>query len=286
MALIKCTECGKAFSDKASACPNCGCPTLTILEELNNQEGETIPPEKKASSKEEKLFCSVCGNELPADSDFCQYCGNKIANTEKKSTQSAKEELEKSDQNLQESQQTETLERKPHKTKLIVIVAVIAAAIALCIALIVALKPKDTSQKSGEEELPWEKPLAMSEIVDIKSIFASPKQFHEQKIAVIATVGRVVEEDGHILVIYHPDVDESEIIRDESIHTLEGLVKDALYGDNRFFICTLEYDENGLVTPTNKKPQKGDTVRMYGTFYNFDDASYGRLEAEYVYVEE
>lgn len=27
MALIKCTECGKEFSDKASACPNCGCPT-------------------------------------------------------------------------------------------------------------------------------------------------------------------------------------------------------------------------------------------------------------------
>lgn len=27
MALVKCTECGKEFSDKASACPNCGCPT-------------------------------------------------------------------------------------------------------------------------------------------------------------------------------------------------------------------------------------------------------------------
>lgn len=26
MALIKCTECGKEFSDKAPACPNCGCP--------------------------------------------------------------------------------------------------------------------------------------------------------------------------------------------------------------------------------------------------------------------
>ena len=26
MALIKCKECGKEFSDKATACPNCGCP--------------------------------------------------------------------------------------------------------------------------------------------------------------------------------------------------------------------------------------------------------------------
>lgn len=27
MSLIICEECGKEFSDKASSCPNCGCPT-------------------------------------------------------------------------------------------------------------------------------------------------------------------------------------------------------------------------------------------------------------------
>lgn len=26
MAMIKCAECGKEFSDRANACPNCGCP--------------------------------------------------------------------------------------------------------------------------------------------------------------------------------------------------------------------------------------------------------------------
>ena len=30
MALIKCPECGKEISDKASACPNCGCPNPNI----------------------------------------------------------------------------------------------------------------------------------------------------------------------------------------------------------------------------------------------------------------
>ena len=30
MALIKCKECGKEISDRASACPNCGCPLLEI----------------------------------------------------------------------------------------------------------------------------------------------------------------------------------------------------------------------------------------------------------------
>lgn len=38
MALIICTECGKQFSDRADACPNCGCPTDIILDELNKKE--------------------------------------------------------------------------------------------------------------------------------------------------------------------------------------------------------------------------------------------------------
>lgn len=29
MALIKCTECGKEISDKATACPHCGCPVVS-----------------------------------------------------------------------------------------------------------------------------------------------------------------------------------------------------------------------------------------------------------------
>lgn len=31
MALIRCNECGKEFSDKAAACPNCGCPTSEVF---------------------------------------------------------------------------------------------------------------------------------------------------------------------------------------------------------------------------------------------------------------
>lgn len=30
MALIRCSECGKEFSDKAASCPNCGCPTSDV----------------------------------------------------------------------------------------------------------------------------------------------------------------------------------------------------------------------------------------------------------------
>lgn len=41
MALITCIECGKEFSDRASACPNCGCPISEILSaKVNKQEIE------------------------------------------------------------------------------------------------------------------------------------------------------------------------------------------------------------------------------------------------------
>ncbi len=57
MALIECTECGKEYSEKAKACPNCGCPTIsnTITEKrkrietcsVNIKGNETLIPKTK-----------------------------------------------------------------------------------------------------------------------------------------------------------------------------------------------------------------------------------------------
>lgn len=42
MSMIICEECGKEFSDKAPACPNCGCPIICNQsfqeQQLNNQQ--------------------------------------------------------------------------------------------------------------------------------------------------------------------------------------------------------------------------------------------------------
>lgn len=57
MALIKCTECGKEFSDKAPACPNCGCPTSEMYsddisqEEIDEVIQEDVFEEESMSSK-------------------------------------------------------------------------------------------------------------------------------------------------------------------------------------------------------------------------------------------
>lgn len=54
MALIKCKECGHEVSDKASTCPNCGCPI------------------------EKGIKCNECGTELSPIDEVCPNCGNPI----------------------------------------------------------------------------------------------------------------------------------------------------------------------------------------------------------------
>lgn len=47
MALIKCPECGKEISDKATACPSCGCPLNLTTEAENAAKASSIAPPKK-----------------------------------------------------------------------------------------------------------------------------------------------------------------------------------------------------------------------------------------------
>ena len=53
MALIKCIECGKEFSDRALSCPNCGCPTSEILNAVKEleQKREIVATYKIGSEK-------------------------------------------------------------------------------------------------------------------------------------------------------------------------------------------------------------------------------------------
>ena len=53
MALIKCPNCQKEISDKATACPSCG---FVIPKSQNN-------------------FCGECGNPLPFGANVCPNCG-------------------------------------------------------------------------------------------------------------------------------------------------------------------------------------------------------------------
>lgn len=57
MSLIKCTECGREISDKATNCPNCGAPT--------NNGGA-------------KKFCIHCGEQIDKSCVICTKCGKQV----------------------------------------------------------------------------------------------------------------------------------------------------------------------------------------------------------------
>ena len=57
-----CPQCSAMVSDTAKFCNKCGFNIKKYEEENVNQ----------------KLFCSECGKQIPADSDFCPECGAKV----------------------------------------------------------------------------------------------------------------------------------------------------------------------------------------------------------------
>ena len=69
MALIKCPECGKEISDKASACIHCGFPLVTTSQSTSQQQKTTITMPKINFKAPMKMFSQngttvsiECGN--------------------------------------------------------------------------------------------------------------------------------------------------------------------------------------------------------------------------------
>jgi len=58
MALIECCECGARISDRASACPHCGCPIEYVMDVSCG-----------------KVFCGECGSGFDIKLKKCPECG-------------------------------------------------------------------------------------------------------------------------------------------------------------------------------------------------------------------
>ena len=83
--MIKCTECGKEISDKATACPHCGCPMTEILSATKeNKKEEKVKPIKikepiTPEQKKKRIFImSVTAFVLIAAVALTWYFGIKI----------------------------------------------------------------------------------------------------------------------------------------------------------------------------------------------------------------
>lgn len=59
MSLINCPECGKIFSDKAAACPNCGCPIKVIEKGLINNTNKVQVEEEDNCTEPENIFQNI-----------------------------------------------------------------------------------------------------------------------------------------------------------------------------------------------------------------------------------
>ena len=87
MALIKCPECGKEISDKATSCPNCGCPIAAAKSELIIHVND-----KNLGAKRTEMFYFYVGDKLlteippgqtktfKVNQKFSIVCGHKRGN--------------------------------------------------------------------------------------------------------------------------------------------------------------------------------------------------------------
>ena len=79
MALVKCPECNKEFSEYAECCPNCGCP-MSVIEQ--QKEEEKIMQEPVVQEYAAKFKCEKCGGTefhlktiIPYLCGDCSNCG-------------------------------------------------------------------------------------------------------------------------------------------------------------------------------------------------------------------
>ena len=62
MALITCVECGNEFSDKAPACPKCGCPTSESTKQTETPPEASAEPKKETAAEQAARIASYRKN--------------------------------------------------------------------------------------------------------------------------------------------------------------------------------------------------------------------------------
>ncbi|SHF62061.1 zinc ribbon domain-containing protein [Lactonifactor longoviformis] len=65
MTLIRCPECGKEVSDRASICPHCGFPIKELGRGQINLD----------ANEDEMILCPFCGTENTLGVSACEFCG-------------------------------------------------------------------------------------------------------------------------------------------------------------------------------------------------------------------
>lgn len=73
MALIKCNNCGRSVSDRATVCPHCGCD-LHVAKDANNETDNHSENEQNPNL----TTCPSCGSLVSKKAKVCPKCGQSI----------------------------------------------------------------------------------------------------------------------------------------------------------------------------------------------------------------
>ncbi|SHK59867.1 zinc ribbon domain-containing protein [Hespellia stercorisuis] len=177
MALIKCEECGKEYSNKAPACPNCGCPTPDFKETVTEAPQEAVPVPPEAAPVPPVA-------PTPAYTPSAPFT---VASEPKKGKSSS---------------------------KIAVVIAVICGIVVLCGIGFIALSGDSTSSSSKSSEASGVKTAEKMEYVDNIDVVASnPKDYKGKYIKFSGQILSVEESDEiYALQVYTDEHYENSVL--------------------------------------------------------------------------
>lgn len=155
MALIKCNECGQMVSDKAEACPHCGCPV------------------------EKTPVCPECGQEAGSADATCSNCGYPLQSPEEDNQQTTYSEQETQQVDNDYDYDWDDKESSGNNLKWILIA--VAGLLALA-ATIFWLTQRTPNQEVVEDMCVDTTAVVVEEVAPIDSVEAVPEVVAEEPI--------------------------------------------------------------------------------------------------------
>ncbi len=75
MALVKCPDCGKMVSERASVCPECGCPAEFFVRDIAASDSDETAPKESSTPVKEEIEFDFSGYKIKYPANSSKYAG-------------------------------------------------------------------------------------------------------------------------------------------------------------------------------------------------------------------
>lgn len=240
MALIKCPECGKEISDKATACPNCGYPI----------DGKPIEPVEPAEPVAEVDPVATDLAENTAEAESCAE-EKKVPNTDEENSTSP----------------TPAPAAKQERSRTSIVIAIIAAAVLVIAAILISGAVRDAREKKAEEAAAAAKAEAREEYISNLSTIRMD----------MLTTGAKAEKVANLIhdVWYNTIYEESDeetnkycIKSSEYSKSKTYYLDDAFNSDFNTSLAALFTDPTYISDVATVESEVADITELYGKMQN------------------